>query len=172
MHKWKLQFFMVLSCPDILASAPSRGFQGTIYDICRGSIHPYFSATWRLHTKDEELTRFFSHIHQENYKLLVFCEKNQTVPLFILSSVTWLMHSNDISNIIYFSFWWHCWREDCSRYLHSRLCSQVNVLGEGYRPATVRTSAPSRLSSVTESLSSVTKSDGAEGDGNCFFLKI
>ena len=172
MHKWKLQFFMVLSCPDILASAPSRGFQGTIYDICRGSIHPYFSATWRLHTKDEELTRFFSHIHQENYKSLVFCEKKQTVPLFILSSVTWLMHSNDISNIIYFSFWWHCWREDCSRYLHSRLCSQVNVLGEGYRPATVRTSAPSRLSSVTESLSSVTKSDGAEGDGNCFFLKI
>ena len=132
---------------------------------CRGNIHPDFSATWRFHTKDEELTWFLSHIHQENYKLLVFCVKIQTVPLFILISVTWLMHSNDISNIIYFSFWWHCWREDCSRYLHSRLCSHVNVLGEGYRPATVRTSAPSQCSSVT-------KSDGAEGDGNCFFLKI
>ena len=68
--------------------------------MCRGNIHPDFSATWRLHTKDEELTRFFSHIHQENYKLLVFCEKTQTVPLFILISVTWLMHSNDLSNII------------------------------------------------------------------------
>ena len=118
--------------------------------LCRGNIHPDFSATWRLHTKDEEATRFLSHIHQENYKLLVFCVKIQTVPLFILISVTWLMHSNDISNIIYFSFWWHCWREDCSRYLHSRLCSQVNVLGEGYRPSngpdlsSVTISAPSR----------------------------
>ena len=88
MHKWKLQFLMVLSCPDSLASAPSRGFQGTIYDICRDNIHPDFSATWRLHTKDEEATRFLSHIHQENYKLLVFCVKIQTVPLFILISVT------------------------------------------------------------------------------------
>ena len=37
-----------------------------------------------IHTKDEEATRFLSHIHQENYKLLVFCVKIQTVPLFIL----------------------------------------------------------------------------------------
>ena len=42
---------------------------------------------YKNHTKDEELTRFFSHIHQENYKLLVFCGgKNQVVPLFSLIS--------------------------------------------------------------------------------------
>ena len=119
-----------------LASAPSRNFQGTIYDICRGNIHPDFSATWRLHTNDEELTRFLSHIHQENINCWYFVKKPRP-----FSSPN---GPNDISNIIYFSLWWHCWREDCSRYLHSRLCSQVNVLGEGYRPATVRTSAPSR----------------------------
>ena len=69
-----------------LASAPSRNFQGTIYDICRGNIHPDFSATWRLHTKDEELTRFLSHIHQENINCWYFVKKTQTVPLFILIS--------------------------------------------------------------------------------------
>ena len=109
-------------------------------------------------TKDGELTRFFSHIHQENYKLLVFCGKNPRPYLYSSSSPN---GPNDISNIIYFSFWWHCWREDCSRYLHSRLCSQVNVLGEGYRPATVRI-----VNSVT--ISSVTKSDGDEGGWKWF----
>ena len=99
--------------------------QGAIHDICRGNIHLDFSATWRLHTKDEELTRFFSHIHQENYKLLVFCEKTRSYHYSVSSPNA----PNYILNIIYFSFWWHCWREDCTRYQHSRLCSQVNVLG-------------------------------------------
>ena len=144
MHKWKLQFLMVLSCPDSLASAPSRGFQGTIYDYVGVTYIPISVLHDGYILKMKNLPGFSPIFIKKIINCWYFVEKTQTVPLFILISVTWLMHSNDISNIIYFSFWWHCWREDCSRYLHSRLCSQVNVLGEGYRPATVRTSAPSR----------------------------
>ena len=97
--------------PGHLASAPrSRNLQGTIYDIYVGVTYIPISV---LHhdagyiLKTEELTRFLSHIHQENYKLLVFCEKNpDRIPLFILISER--ARPNDISNIIYFSFWWHC----------------------------------------------------------------
>ena len=76
MHKWKLQFLMVLSCPTVWPQLRHEAFRApsTIYV---GYIHPDFSATWRLHTKDEEATRFLSHIHQENYKLLVFCVKSR-----------------------------------------------------------------------------------------------
>ena len=75
---------MVLSCPDIWPQlrhetfrAPSTIYVGVTY-IPISVLHDGY-----IH---EELTRFLSHIHQENYKLLVFCEKTQTIPLFILIS--------------------------------------------------------------------------------------
>ena len=159
MHKWKLKLLMVLSCPDILASAPSRKFRApsTIYV---GVTYIPISVLHDGYILKMENLPGFSPIF---IKKIINCWYFVKKPRPYLYSSSSPNGPNDISNIIYFSFWWHCWREDCSRYLHSRLCSQVNVLGEGYRPATVRI-----VNSVT--ISSVTKSDGDEGDGNGFFL--
>ena len=93
----KMKIKTLIMCPEILRNLRHK-IQGAIYDICRGNRHLDFSATWRLHTKDEELTRFFSHIHQENYKLLVFSEKTRSY----LYSASSPYAPNYILNRIYF----------------------------------------------------------------------
>ena len=80
MHKWKLQFFgWFFPVPTVWPQLRHEAFRAPSTILCQGVTYiPISVLHARLHTKDEEATRFLSHIHQENSigHCWVFCVIN------------------------------------------------------------------------------------------------